>query len=417
MLMLACTVSLVGVQLLILSCDRIVYLGNLAKETSMIDESISKTSSFADGKSNTTKSSPESSNIKGCLPRNTSFAALAACTYPRAAILVEVAVIIKCLFAGASYMTIAVEMVPHLISGFQRSPAPLLMNRILWTSLFTALVTPVVLMRRMDSLKYTSFLGLMGVFYLFFLGLYMFFSTQNYVASLLSDPNAVPNTPNIKWFKSPSFDMVSHFSTFVFSLTCHQNVFPLYNEYRNNSPSRMFRFVLLCFGVSSTIYAMFSVFMCYIYGDTIQSPVIESFSLNKGEFITARLLYIILMLFSIPIQSFPTRNAVESLFRIWLPNLNPNIPYYGATFAFLATAFTIAALEVKTKLLIKIIGCTAGTVICYVLPALFAHNLFKNESSIIGRRIRILAILLFIFAIPASLLPMISLIVEAARRR
>lgn len=67
----------------------------------------------------------------------------------------------------------------------------------------------------MDSLKYTSFLGLGGVAYLFVLSLVMFLG---YNASLSQ------SISNIKLFVPFTFSSLSAFATFVFALNCHQNV-------------------------------------------------------------------------------------------------------------------------------------------------------------------------------------------------
>jgi amino acid permease len=105
---------------------------------------------------------------------------------------------------------------------------------------------PLSLLRKLTALRYTSALALMGVLYLLFLVCYFY-----------TDREAIHPDPGkdraAKWFNFEP-QAVSSFSVFVFAFTCHQNLFPVYNEARNNSRTRMMIVIAACIGISTLLY-------------------------------------------------------------------------------------------------------------------------------------------------------------------
>ena len=149
-------------------------------------------------------------------PRNSSFTALAKPTWPNMSFIFEGSVVVKCSLVCASYMTVAGDVLVPLSKNILPSAWSFLHGRLFWVTLATLFIAPVTFMQKMDSLKYTSFLGLGGIAYLFVLSLIMFFGYNESFSSSLA---------NIKLFVPFTFSSLSAFSTFVFSLNCHQNVY------------------------------------------------------------------------------------------------------------------------------------------------------------------------------------------------
>jgi amino acid permease len=147
--------------------------------------------------------------------RNVNFGVLATPTYPRASFLFEGAVVIKCTLVAASYLTVVRDVLPTIISGLFKSPWPIFTSTYFWVTLTAGLIAPVTFMHRMNSLKYTSFLGLLGIAYLLVLSMILFFGYNSSVGESLA---------NIRPFVPFTFGSLSNFSVFVFAFTCHQNV-------------------------------------------------------------------------------------------------------------------------------------------------------------------------------------------------
>lgn len=152
----------------------------------------------------------------GLVPeRASNFAALAGPTYPRAAVLFEGAVFLKCFLVATSYLKIIGLTIPEVVVGLTGSRQSILASNLFWVSLTVGLIAPVCFLRRMGSLKYTSFLGLLGILYLFILSVILFFGYNDSVGE---------SVRNIRPFVPFSMNTLSCFATFVFALTCHQNV-------------------------------------------------------------------------------------------------------------------------------------------------------------------------------------------------
>ena len=141
---------------------------------------------------------------------------LANLTYPSLAVLFDFAIALKCFGVAVSYLIVIGGMMPSIVSGLGVRDS-IMLSRQFWLTASAVLLVPLAFLRRMDSLKYTSFAGLLSVVYLVAVALWEFWR-----------PGAVRPPPNagIEPFASFSFAALKSFSVFVFSFTCHQNVPP-----------------------------------------------------------------------------------------------------------------------------------------------------------------------------------------------
>lgn len=148
--------------------------------------------------------------------RASSFTMLAQPTYPNASLLFELAVLVKCSLVAASYLTLVRDAFPRFVSAVAPNVWSFLRGEYFWSTLAIVVIAPVCFLRRMESLKYTSFLGMIGISYLFILSIVLFFGFNGSVTASFG---------NIKLFVPFSFSSLSSVSFFVFALTCHQNVY------------------------------------------------------------------------------------------------------------------------------------------------------------------------------------------------
>jgi len=170
----------------------------------------------------------------------------------------------------------------------------------------------------------------------------------------------------------------------------------------------MLRLITLCLTLSFAIYVIFAVTFYGVFGQNVKGNVIENFPGAGMAFIAARLLYAFLMLFSYPLQTFPTRASITKL----LGHIAEGSPqkkllaHVAITSGVLVSTWAIAASNVPLVLLLKVVGCTAGTVICYFLPAIFWLKLEEKEA-FNNRKFTAYALLVFGFL--ATVIPLIAL--------
>lgn len=173
----------------------------------------------------------------------------------------------------------------------------------------------------------------------------------------------------------------------------------------------MFQLEALCIAASSLMYAIFAISFLGVFGDTIASNVIKS--LPEGvPYRVARLLYALLMLFSFPLQAFPSRASFVKLLGICTGLDRTDSPqarlitHAAVTVGILTVSWTVAVTQVNLGYLIKFVGCTAGPVICYFLPATFWLKLEEEKPMNKGK---LAAWSLIFFGVLATVIPLVAL--------
>lgn len=160
---------------------------------------------------------------------SSSFFALSQLTYPNAAVIFDAAIAIKCFGVGVSYMIIIGDLMPGVVEGFDSRAASVayLMDRNFWVTVFMLVIIPLSFLRRLDSLKYTSIIALVAIGYLIVLVVYHF----------ATDALAPRDKIRIIHWAGP-VEALASLPVVIFAYTCHQNMFSILNEIKDNSPKR-----------------------------------------------------------------------------------------------------------------------------------------------------------------------------------
>ena len=85
-------------------------------------------------------------------------------TYPRATVLFDAAIAIKCAGVSTSYLIIIGGLMPRVILSFDHTPPDWALDRRLWITVSMAILTPLCYLRHLNSLRYTSYVALVAVF-------------------------------------------------------------------------------------------------------------------------------------------------------------------------------------------------------------------------------------------------------------
>ncbi|KAG5999461.1 hypothetical protein E4U54_001836 [Claviceps lovelessii] len=325
-----------------------------------------------------------------------SFFALSQITYSQASVIFDAAIAIKCFGVAVSYMIIIGDLMPGVMLGFnnQAERIPYLVDRHFWITAFMLLVIPLSFLRRLDSLKYTSLVALVSIGYLIVLVVYHF----------AVDPHAAPgNIRVIKW--AGAVDTLSALPIVVFAYTCHQNMFSIVNEIKDNSPSSLIRVVVSSIGSAAGIYILVAITGYITFGNDIVGNIVLMYPTGVASTV-GKAAIVILVLFSIPLQVHPCRASLDAVLR-WRPNrsqphngrhepasMNPSAPRgdHGSTapmsdtrFALLTTIIlTLAyftALSVSSlDRVLAFVGSTGSTSISFILPGLFYYKISDPES-------------------------------------
>ena len=171
----------------------------------------------------------------------------------------------------------------------------------------------------------------------------------------------------------------------------------------------------LCIALSSIMYAIFAISFLGVFGTDVKSNVVNNLPIGPA-YQAARILYAFLMLFSYPLQLFPTRYSLTKLLKRVITNdasvCKKRIFHIGITIAILLSSWAVAVTDAELGVLIGFVGCTAGPVICYFLPAVFWLKLEEGKPINKGK---FAAWLLLGFGIVSTIVSLTALIISLFR--
>ncbi|AEO61231.1 hypothetical protein MYCTH_2311192 [Thermothelomyces thermophilus ATCC 42464] len=349
------------------------------------------------------------------LDRGTSsFFALSQITYPNAAVVFDAAIAIKCFGVGVSYMIIIGDLMPGVAESFGSADwgLPFLDDRKFWiTAFFLLFIIPLSFPRRLDSLKYTSMVALLAIGYLIILVAYHFAADE------------IPNERDIRiiTWEGP-VAALSSLPVVIFAYTCHQNMFSILNEIKDNSPGSIVAVIGSSIGSAAFIYVLVAITGYFTFGNDVKGNIVSMYPPSVASTI-AKAAIVALVTFSIPLQIHPCRASIDAVLR-WRPGSSqrspsvasvtsasggsqPLLPAAGLAsapspsaldshgapvavmselrFALITSAILvlsyITALRVSTlDRVLAYVGSTGSTAISFILPGLFYYKISDPDS-------------------------------------
>jgi amino acid permease len=338
------------------------------------------------------------------LERGTSsFFALSQITYPKAAVVFDAAIAIKCFGVGVSYLIIIGDLMPGVVKGFNEEAGsiPFLVDRHFWVTVFMLVVIPLSFLRRLDSLKYTSVVALVSIGYLVVLVVYHFAKGDT-----MADRGEIRV---IRW--GGLIPMLRSFPVIVFAYTCHQNMFSILNEIKNNSPRRVTSVIGASIGSAASIYILVAITGYLSFGNSVAGNIVGMYIPSVASTI-GKAAIVILVMFSYPLQVHPCRASVDAVLK-WRPiafknsRNSPNgsparsVPLLSSPpprptarndtigelrFAIITTViivlgYIVAMMVSSLDKVLAYVGSTGSTSISFILPGLFYYKISAPDST------------------------------------
>ncbi|KAI8372961.1 transmembrane amino acid transporter protein-domain-containing protein [Radiomyces spectabilis] len=310
--------------------------------------------------------------------RHASFFAISKLTWPRIAVLFDLAIAIKCFGVAISYLIIIGDLMPQVVASFSHhgQTVEILLDRRFWITVFMVIaVLPLSFLRKLDSLKYTSLVALIAVIYLCTIVIYHYIS-----------PNYPPPPPEDIELVHFSTKFFSHLPVFVFAFTCHQNIFAVYNELKDNSQLAVSKVIATSIGTSAFIYEAIAILGYLSFGKNVRGNIIMEYP--PSMFVAGgRLAIVVLVVFSYPLQAHPCRASLDKVLAWRTPEARglkvPPPPsackYFAMTTAILIFSYLIAITVSQLDLVLAFVGSTGSTTISFILPGLFYYKIHEND--------------------------------------
>ncbi|KAG2195442.1 hypothetical protein INT47_000407 [Mucor saturninus] len=336
--------------------------------------------------------------------RNASFFAISKLTWPKVAVLFDLAIAIKCFGVAVSYLIIIGDLMPQVIISLSGSHiddvAYFLTDRRFWITIFMiTMVLPLSFLRKLDSLKYTSLVALVAVIYLYVIVVYHYYS-----------PNYPPPPKDDIELARFSTSILGHLPVFVFAFTCHQNIFSVYNELKNNSKKSITRVISTSIGSSAFVYEGIAIFGYLSFGKGVRGNVIMEYP--PSYFVAGgRLAIVILVIFSYPLQAHPCRASLDKVLAwgyhgssgLKIPPPPSPFKYFAMTTSILILSYIAAITVTELDLVLSFVGSTGSTTISFILPGLFYYKIHENDPWKPGKIIAVILALYGFFVMTVCL--------------
>ncbi|KAJ4469594.1 transmembrane amino acid transporter protein-domain-containing protein [Lentinula aciculospora] len=325
--------------------------------------------------------------------RRSSFFAVAQMTFPRAAVFFDAAIATKCFGVSISYLIIIKGLAPNVVSSLYHNlsdaePPAWMQNGRNWLAIFMVILIPLAFLRRLDSLRHTSYVALFSVVYLLIIVVKCYFWPLQDMPPA-GEIRLVHFTPNF----------VSTFPVQVFAFTCAQNLFPIYNEVKSNTQPRMNIIIGSAIGSATLTYQVIAVFGYLTFGTNVGANIIAMYPPTSLFVAIGQVAIVILVLFSYPLQVHPCRNCLDKVFHAG-ESVKPaddegaevetddhgsgdmsHTKHTILTLAIIAATFTIAYLVDDLKIVLSFVGSTGSTTISFILPGLFYWKLSRGDEN------------------------------------
>jgi len=257
--------------------------------------------------------------------RNSSFFSLSMITFPQASIFFDLAISIKCFGVSVSYLIIVGDLMPIVTIGlFPGVPMDsTLLTREFWITVSVLLIIPLAFMRKLDSMRHTSFISLLAVLYLLFIVVYYYFipfrtnevqHRRDLTKDTVPELNPTyPTNPKIEYFIF-SMDFFKNLPIFVFAFTCHQNILSVYNEMKDNRQKNVNKVITSSIVFGMVLYWVVGVCGYLTFGDKTESNVISMYPASSYIILFGQLSMVIMVMLSYPLQMFPCRLSLDKVF-------------------------------------------------------------------------------------------------------
>lgn len=309
--------------------------------------------------------------------REATLSELAQVAMPYTKLLVDFSVFLKCFGVSLSYLIITRQLISpvfKILTGILNISSSILLL------IFIIIIGPICYFDKLNKLKYTSLCGILSVIFVIIASIYRYKHT------------IIPQSIIIKYTTPINKTYLNNIGKFVFSFTCHQNIFTIHSEMSNNSFRNMKRLIYSVTITALSLYLTFGYYNYLLYGQNVKDNIIMNFP-NDSLGIIVRSLYIIVMGVSYPLQVNPCR-----IYLIKMLNINekkyPSIRFIATTLIIMLT-FCIAISNMDLGLVYSIIGATASTFMCLIFPALFYFNMDIDRSILLD----VLGYLSFLFGV------------------
>lgn len=350
-------------------------------------------------------------------PGTATFFSVCRITYPRLSVVFDLAIFLQCFGVDISYLVLISDLLP-LVYSFEGWAKQDMNTFYLFAS--AIVVVPLCFMRRLDSLKYTSVVALAAIVYLAML-IY-----GNFAYAWATGWKHIPSDKlgGISLVKPEGVrPFLKTLGIVVLAYTC-PNQFSIIAELARPTVDRVAYIAYVSLGITVVIFFSVALSGYLTFGNALEGNILLMYE-NGVYTQMGRVLLVLMVALSYPLMFHPARisfnNVVHTLevefwgkgsdggssdstsgtgddFECGHPLTNEMSPLFeGAvdedhsvpfstlrfhlfTVFLLLVSYASAFYLNSFELILAIVGCTGGVLICFVLPGCYGYKLIDNAD-------------------------------------
>ncbi|GMM30369.1 Avt7 protein [Martiniozyma asiatica (nom. inval.)] len=328
-------------------------------------------------------------------PRSATFFSVCKITYPKLSILFDLSIFLQCFGVCISYLVLIGDILP-LIYTFNNWDESQM--RLVYIFSSTIITIPLCFMKKLDSLKYTSFIALAAIVYLVLL-IY-----GNFVYAWTSNWEDIPKEKigEISYFKPEGITSIfKTLGVIVLAYTC-PNQFSIISELSNPSMKRIGKITYISLSITFGIFLTVALTGYLTFGNAIPGNILLMYENNIWTQM-GRLLLVLMVALSYPLMFHPSRISFNNIYHSiekemenikvddstpLIPSVSgedhtvpfPNLRFYIFTIILLVSSYAGAIILTSFELILSIVGSTGGVLICFILPGAYGWKLLAPEN-------------------------------------
>ncbi|XP_031278802.1 amino acid transporter AVT6C-like [Pistacia vera] len=257
---------------------------------------------------------------------------------------------------------------------------------------------PLVLLRRVESLKFSSAISVLLA--LVFVGICSVMAISALVEGKTKTPRLLPQLNNHTSF----FDLFTAVPVIVTAFTFHFNVHPI--GFELNKPSDMILAVRISLVLCAAIYFTIGLFGYLLFGDSIMADILVNFDRSSGSAVGSllndivRLSYALHLMLVFPLLNFSLRVNIDELLFSKKPILAKDTTrFLSITFVLLAFSYLAAIFIPDIWTFFQFLGSTSAVSLALIFPGAIV---LRDVHGISTTRDRITALVMIILAVVTS---------------
>ncbi|CEP61360.1 Avt7p LALA0_S03e01112g [Lachancea lanzarotensis] len=231
-------------------------------------------------------------------PRTSSFFTLCSITYPSLSLLFDFSMFVQCYGVGLSYLVLVGDLLPGVLGGTRNG----------WILASAVPIVPLVLLKKLDSLKYSSILGLFAVAYLVCLIL------GSFVENTLLTENYREIRGDVSWINV--YDMkgvVSTFTIVIFAFTGSMNMFSIINELKDNSLTNINIVISRSLLISAALFLCVGICGYLTFGSNVLGNIMLNYNPESYWTVIGKVCLGVVVILSFPLLFYPCRIATNNM--------------------------------------------------------------------------------------------------------